>query len=59
MADSDTEFVAALTDLLDDEPERARLGQEAREHVATLYSVARWTDWARGVLQPAGSSGDR
>jgi hypothetical protein len=55
MADRDDEFVAALVDLLDDEPERSRLGREAREHVATLYSVDRWTGWAGEVLQRAGS----
>ena len=49
--DNDHDLVVALTDLLNDPGEQARLGAAAKAHVTERYSVERWAPWATAVLQ--------
>lgn len=48
--DCDEDLVLALTTLLNDPAEQARLGAAAQAHVAERYSVERWAPWAAAVL---------
>ena len=57
VADTDDAFAESIAALLDDDHERAALGAAARGHVRDAYSAARWTKWARSVLERADAHG--
>ncbi len=55
--ESDDELVSALTDLLNNPAEQARIGAAAQAHMAERYSVERWAPWAAALLDDLALSG--
>jgi hypothetical protein len=50
-ADSDDSFVLEVARLLDDDAERTRLAEVARQHMVEHFTTDAWTPWAREVLE--------
>jgi hypothetical protein len=51
VADDDRTLVSALVELLDDDGELQRLGEQAQQVMAATYTAEAWGSWASSVLE--------